>query len=140
MEFFTKEDGYPMSISIETMSVDKMDDDTCLYESIVMDLETNKVIYEFCHDSLLGRRKWAEGFFAGFKIRQKKITDEMEYKLAEFYMNDDVCIANVCDEILDKAGGLLGRVRIKAQILAKAKQTTDEMNRLKIILDRDGLY
>jgi len=121
MELYTKEDGYPMSISIETMSVDKMDDDTCLYSSIVMDMETNKVIAEFCHDSLLGRRKWAEGFFAGFKTKQTKITNEMEYKLAELYLKDYVCIAEVCDEVLDKSGGLLGKVRDKAKILSKKK-------------------
>jgi hypothetical protein len=68
MEFYHKDDGYPMSISIETMSVEHLDDDTCVYSSIVMDMETNKVIAEFCHDSLLGRRKWAEGFFAGLKM------------------------------------------------------------------------
>jgi hypothetical protein len=72
MEFFTKEDGYPMSISIETMSVDKIDDDTCLYESIVIDTETNKIIAEFCHNSLLGRRKWAEGFFKGMDVEKLK--------------------------------------------------------------------
>jgi len=100
MEFYHKDDGYPMSISIETMSVDKMDDDTCLYSSIVMDMETNKVIAEFCHDSLLGRRKWAEGFFNGLKV-SKKVSlkgfftwineyENLEYteKGIEFYVNE----------------------------------------------------
>jgi hypothetical protein len=123
MELYTKEDGYPMSISIETMSVEHTDDNTCLYSSIVMDMETNKVIAEFCHDSLLGRRKWAEGFFAGLKTKNVvlKMTDEMEDKLAELYLKnkDYVTIAKVCDEVLDKSGALLGRVRDKAQILLR---------------------
>ena len=86
MEFYHKDDGYPMSISIETMSVDKMDDDTCLYDSIVMDMDTNKVIAEFCHDSLLGRRKWAEGFFAGLKIKEsrEKLIERLETALWDF--------------------------------------------------------
>lgn len=83
MEFYHKEDGFPMSISIETMSVDEIDDDTCLYSSIVMDMETNKVIAEFCHDSLLGRRKWAEEFFIELEIKQKKVIEKMEYKLTD---------------------------------------------------------
>ena len=72
MEFYTKDDGYPMSISIETMSIDHTDDDTWVYSSIVMNTETNKVIAEFCHDSLLGRRKWVEGFFAGLKVSKEE--------------------------------------------------------------------
>lgn len=75
MEFYHKEDGYPMSISIETMSVEHTDDDTCLYDSIVVDLETDKVIANFCHDSLLGRRKWAEGFFEGLKHNKEVVKD-----------------------------------------------------------------
>jgi len=89
MEFYHKDDGYPMSISIETMSVEHTDDDTCLYASIAMDMETNKVIADFCHDSLLGRRKWAEGFFAGLKIKntKDKVTDDEieEYVLKRFF-------------------------------------------------------
>lgn len=121
MEFYHKDDGYPMSISIETMSVEHTDDDTCLYASIAMDMETNKVIADFCHDSLLGRRKWAEGFFAGLKTKQTKITDDMENRLTELYLKDYVCIAEVCDEVLDRSGGLLGRIRIKARILSEKK-------------------
>jgi len=100
MEFYTKEDGYPMSISIETMSVEHTDDDTCLYSSIAMDVETNKVIADFCHDSLLGRRKWAEGFFAGIKVSKEEPIrnffkwineyEDLKYteKGIEFYVNE----------------------------------------------------
>jgi hypothetical protein len=88
MEFYHKDDGYPMSISIETMSVDHTDDDICLYSSIVMDMEANKVIANFCHDSLLGRRKWAEGFFVALKLKEEIYLKEELLKNFFIWINE----------------------------------------------------
>ena len=45
------------------------------------------------------------------KKNRKKLTDEEMLKLAEIYKTNRVCVAQICDEVLDKSGGLLGEIR-----------------------------
>ena len=71
MLVFNKENGYPMSIAIETMSVDSPKDEWSGYESIVTDIDTDKVIAEFTHETLRGRVHWANGFFDALKYQIK---------------------------------------------------------------------
>jgi len=40
-----------------------------------------------------------------------RLTDEEERKLAEIYRVYPLQVARVCDEVLDRRGGLLGRIR-----------------------------
>lgn len=91
MLVYLKENGFPMSIWIETMSVEnhckncnKLGSEYCAqsceerekeqwegYESVVTD-EDDNIIAEITHDSLRGRVMWAEGFFKGLKMQQIK--------------------------------------------------------------------
>lgn len=72
MIFFNKEDGYPMNISIETISFREEDmeyESGEEYESVVFD-ESGEIISEFKHDTLRGRSHWVNGFFAGLEFQK----------------------------------------------------------------------
>jgi hypothetical protein len=59
---FLKENGYPVSLFIET--TDYEEEDFRGYRSVVSD-EHNIIIAEFFHSKLFDRNLWADGFFAG---------------------------------------------------------------------------
>jgi len=59
------ENGYPISIWIETTDAEDKKEGWEGYESTVTD-EHGEIIAEFTHNELRDRALWAEGFFKGF--------------------------------------------------------------------------
>lgn len=66
---FKKENGFPMTILIETDNYEDVMEDNELwkgYESIVTD-ENGELVAKFTHGSLRDRMHWVLGFFEGLK-------------------------------------------------------------------------
>jgi len=63
---YLKENGFPMSIWIETADANEENDH--LYQSVVKD-EDDNIIDKFNHTHLKERVFWAEGFFKGLKFK-----------------------------------------------------------------------
>lgn len=66
---FQKENGFPMTIFIETSDYEDPAEPFHGYESIVTD-ENNNVIAEFRHVDLRGRVHWANGFFTALRMKK----------------------------------------------------------------------
>lgn len=67
---YSKEEGFPMTIIIETSDYEEIMEDNEIwkgYESIVIN-ENQEVIARFIHSELKNRFTWAEGFFTGIKL------------------------------------------------------------------------
>jgi hypothetical protein len=78
MLVFKKEDGFPMSIMIETTDHKEFMDNNEIWEgymSVVLD-ENNNVIDEFTHGNLTDRVNWVNGFMAGIKYKEKGSLDK----------------------------------------------------------------
>ena len=65
---FLKENGFPMTIHIETSEYNNSIEDYKGYMSIVTD-ESGNVIDEFTHREYRGRVYWAGGFFKGLELK-----------------------------------------------------------------------
>jgi hypothetical protein len=79
---YKKENGFPMSISIETADYIETAGIGELwegYESIVTDEDCN-IIDRFTHSTLRGRLIWVAGFFAALKINNPDLNNEWENK------------------------------------------------------------
>lgn len=66
---FKKENGFPMTIKIETSDYEEVMEDNEVwkgYESIVTDEDGNE-IDRFTHKDLFSRFMWVNGFFSGIK-------------------------------------------------------------------------
>jgi hypothetical protein len=70
MLVFLKENGFPISIWIESADYQDPEDDQPGYTSIVTDKDDN-VIAKFEHRNLEGRKNWALGFMAGLKYKNE---------------------------------------------------------------------
>jgi len=66
MIILKKENGFPISIKIETSEAEDLTEDWVGYISQVFD-ENDKVITEFCHSNLYERDFWTKGFIEGIK-------------------------------------------------------------------------
>ena len=65
---FLKENGFPMTIHIETSEYNNSIEDYKGYMSIVTD-DSGNVIDEFTHRVFHDRAYWASGFFTGLKLK-----------------------------------------------------------------------
>lgn len=66
---FLKENGFPMTLYVETGDHEEVLDDDSVwkgYESIVTN-ENNKEVARFFHNTLFSRYHWINGFFEGLK-------------------------------------------------------------------------
>ena len=70
MVSFFKENGFPMTIHIETIDFEDMNEPFSGYSSTVTD-ESNNIIAEFKHVDLRARIHWANGFFTALKMVKK---------------------------------------------------------------------
>lgn len=68
MLVYLKENGYPMSLWIETHDVTDPKEQWSGYESTVTD-ENGNIVATFTHNALRGRVTWANGFFTALKIK-----------------------------------------------------------------------
>lgn len=60
--------------------------------------------------------------------RQIDLTDEKMQRLTEIYSTNRVCVATVCDEVLDRSGALLGDVRdLYLKTLNKKNHETNQI-------------
>ena len=69
-----KENGYPMSIKIDTQVYEEVMEDNETwkgFESTVLD-ENDEVILSFTHGDFRGRINWYEGFFDGLEYNKNK--------------------------------------------------------------------
>jgi len=68
---YLEENGFPMSIFIETTNIEDTKTGWQGYESIVSDKDNN-IIDKFNHKEFRGRVFWAKGFFASILYKNKK--------------------------------------------------------------------
>lgn len=88
MLVFKKENGFPMTIMIETGDHESVHDDGEIwkgYESIVTD-ENQNIISRFVHSDFRARVHWAKGFFSGIKLKE---LGDLEKKIDELFNYPD---------------------------------------------------
>jgi len=69
---YLKENGYPISIWIETTDAEDEKEEWKGYISVVTN-EYGKIIDEFYHDNLRDRVYWSKGFFKGIEHGPNKL-------------------------------------------------------------------
>jgi hypothetical protein len=82
MIHFLKENGFPMSLFVETDSEYVNDEgDNCLKTTITD--ENGKLIWEFEHKDLRARIHWVSGFYTALRMQNKKCEEKFQT-----YFND----------------------------------------------------
>jgi len=66
MVSFLKENGFPMTIHIETLEFEDQKEGFKGYESTFID-GNNNLIYKFHHNDLRARIHWTNGFFCALR-------------------------------------------------------------------------
>ena len=66
MLILKKENGFPITIKMETSDAEDLTEDWVGYITKVFD-ENDKLITEFCHSTLEERKFWSNGFIEGIK-------------------------------------------------------------------------
>lgn len=79
---FLKENGFPVTIIIETEDFKDKFEGFEGYHSIIKD-EEGKVITQFAHKDLRARVHWANGYFTAFKSDIMKASDAIKFIEAE---------------------------------------------------------
>ena len=79
---FLKENGFPVTIIIETEDFKDKFEGFEGYHSIIKD-EEGKVITQFAHKDLRARVDWANGYFTAFKSDIMKASDAIKFIEAE---------------------------------------------------------
>jgi len=69
MVAYLEENGFPMTIFIETSDYNDPNEPFHGYESTVTDKDNN-IVAEFRHTDLRARVHWANGFFTALKIKK----------------------------------------------------------------------
>jgi len=64
---FLKENGYPMTIFIETSKIIDLENEFNEFESIVTDKKSNEIL-RFSHHNLRDRIHWVSGFFTALRM------------------------------------------------------------------------
>ena len=75
---YLKENGFPMTISIETSPYDEIIEDDEIwkgYESIVTD-KNQTIIQRFHHSGFRDRLMWVKGFFAALNLKDPDLDEE----------------------------------------------------------------
>ena len=87
---FLKENGFPMTVVVETQNdYEDKENEFKGYYSIMKD-ESGKVLGEFCHSDLRARVHWVNGFFTALRLNNKidiPKTDEVTYVVYEYNEN-----------------------------------------------------
>jgi hypothetical protein len=111
MLIYKKENGFPVSLFIETSDAEDKKEEWKGYESVVFDEDHNEV-GRFFHNDFRARVFWAEGFFKGFlhkdnpesipqKIEKlKKALEEMKVsnKAAWDVYGSELCVNQMLSE------------------------------------------
>jgi hypothetical protein len=79
---FLKENGFPMTIFIDSSEFEELENEFNGYKTTITD-ENGNLIWKFEHKDLRDRIHWASGFFCALRMKNVCINNEEKYVVYE---------------------------------------------------------